>query len=287
MTGTRQGHNAKHEHLPKNWTVSIIGTERGGEFKVRWRRHGSMLPTRGELSCQRGFDCWQGNRRGCACGRWGQRECFPCTFVQVGLSWNQILVTACVDRVPYHCDSLPLRCHEAFWTKRRRRLVYIVSAPQGKGKTSFLSRLVESNEFHESFGGILALSSPEKHEYYAKNIETGEIRLLMSDSSSLQGPSIGRFSCRQETFDWASKYLLESKMKCMVIDEVGGLELKGMGYAKALRALLGMQKDLYIAVRSRFVDDVVEEFGIKNYELVEASLRESQKHICERSQHLE
>lgn len=168
-------------------------------------------------------------------------------------------------------------------------MVYIVSAPQGKGKTSYLSRLVESNEFHESFGGILALSSPEKHEYYAKNIETGEIRLLMSDSSSLQGPSIGRFSCRQETFDWASKYLLESKMKCMVIDEVGRLELKGMGYAKALRVLLGMQKDLYIAVRSRFVDDAIKEFGIKNYELIEASLRESQKHIhiYERSQHLE
>lgn len=166
-------------------------------------------------------------------------------------------------------------------------MVYIVSAPQGKGKTSYLSRLIESNEFHESFGGILALSSPEKHEYYAKNIETGETRLLMSDRSSLQGPTIGCFSCRQETFDWASKCLLESKMKCMVIDEVGRLELQGHGYANALRTLLEMQKDLYIAVRSRFVDDVVEEFGIKNYELVEASLRESQKHICERSQHLE
>lgn len=166
-------------------------------------------------------------------------------------------------------------------------MVYIVSAPQGKGKTSYLSRLVESNEFHESFGGILALSSPEKHEYYAKNIETGETRLLMSDRSSLHGPSIGRFSCRQETFDWASKCLLESKMKCMVIDEVGRLELQGHGYANALRTLLEMQKELYIAVRNKFVDDVVEEFGIKNYELVEASLRESQKHICERSQHLE
>ena len=241
------------------------------------------------MLCQRGFDCWQGNGRGCSCGRWGQRESLPCTFVQVGLSWNQILVTACVDRVPYHCDSRPIQCHEAFWTKRRGRLVYIVSAPQGKGKTSYLSRLIESNEFHESFGGILALSSPEKHEYYAKNIETGETRLLMSDRSSLQGPTIGRFSCRQETFDWASKCLLESKMKCLVIDEVGRLELQGHGYANALRTLLEMQKELYIAVRDKFVDDVVEEFGIKNYELIEASLRESQKHIhiYERSQHLE
>lgn len=76
-------------------------------------------------------------------------------------------------------------------------------------------------------------------------------------------------------------------MKCMVIDEVGRLELKGMGYAKALRALLGMQKELYIAVRDKFVDDVVEEFGIINYELIEASTQESQKHIYERSQHRE
>ena len=166
-------------------------------------------------------------------------------------------------------------------------MVYIVSAPQGKGKTSYLSRLVESNEFHESFGGILALSSPEKHEYYAKNIETGESRLLMSDSIALQGPSIGRFSCCQETFDWASGCLLESKSKCIVIDEVGRLELQGLGYSKVLRTLLGMQRELYIAVRDRFVDDVVKEFGIKDYELVEAFPRESQKHIYERSQHLE
>lgn len=148
-------------------------------------------------------------------------------------------------------------------------MVYIVSAPQGKGKTSYLSRLIESNEFHESFGGILALSSPEKHEYYAKNIETCETRLLMSDSVALQGPSIGRFSCCQETFDLASRCLLESKSKCIVIDEVGRLELQGLGYANALRTLVGMQKELYIAVRDRFVDDVVKEFGIKDYEIVE------------------
>ena len=116
---------------------------------------------------------------------------------------------------------------------------------------------------------MLSIALPEKHGYYAKNIETGESRLLMSDSIALQGPSIGRFSCCQETFDWASGCLLESKSKCIVIDEVGRLELQGLGYSKVLRALLGMQKELYIVVRDRFVDDVVKEFGIKDYELVE------------------
>ncbi len=91
-------------------TVSIIGTERGGEFQVCWRRHGRMLPTRGELSCQRGFDCWQGNRGGCACGRWGQRECLPCTFVQVGLSWNQILVTAGFHTIVIPAHYNTMRC---------------------------------------------------------------------------------------------------------------------------------------------------------------------------------
>lgn len=148
-------------------------------------------------------------------------------------------------------------------------MVHIISAPQNKGKTTYLSRLVESNDSLESFGGILALSLPEKHEYYAKNIETGETRLLMSDSIVLQGPSIGRFSCSQDSFDWASKCIMESQRKSIVIDEVGRLELQGEGYAKALQTLLGMQRELYIAVRDRFVDDVVKEFGIKDYDLVE------------------
>ena len=113
------------------------------------------------------------------------------------------------------------------------------------------------------------MSSPEKHEYYAKNIETGETRLLMSDNVALQGPSVGRFSCSQETFDWAYKCMLESTRECIIIDEVGRLELQSLGYAKALRALVGMKKELYIAVRDRFVDDVVKEFSIKDYEIIE------------------
>ena len=94
-----------------------------------------------EWSCHgnEGFDCWQSNRGGCACGRWGQRECFPCTFVQVRLSWNQILVTACVDRVPYHCDSRPLQCHEAFLDEKEKMIgLHRECTPrQGKDLISF------------------------------------------------------------------------------------------------------------------------------------------------------
>ncbi len=93
----------------------------------------------------------------------------------------------------------------------------------------------------------------------------------MSDHIALQGPVIGRFSCSQKTFDWASNCILESQRESIVIDEVGRLELQGEGYAKTLLALLGMQKELYIAVRDRFVDDVIKEFAIKDYELLEVS----------------
>lgn len=150
-------------------------------------------------------------------------------------------------------------------------MVHIVSAPRDKGKTKYLTELAAGivNDSKEVFGGILTLSSPEKHEYYAKNIETGEIRLLMSDDIVLQGPSIGRFFCSRETFDWASKCILESKRKCIVIDEVGRLELQGEGYSRALRTLLEMRKELYIAVRHEFVYDVVNEFGIKDFEVIE------------------
>ena len=57
-----------------------------------------------------GFDCWRGNRRGCACVRWRQRECLPCTFVQVGLSWNQILVTAGFHTIVIPAHYNAMRC---------------------------------------------------------------------------------------------------------------------------------------------------------------------------------
>lgn len=145
-------------------------------------------------------------------------------------------------------------------------MVHIVSAPRDKGKTSYLEGISLNDD---GFGGILALSSGDKADYYALDLESGVKRLLMSSRKELVGPRIGRYRCCQETFDWASSCLADSKCNRIVLDEVGRLELGGEGYAKALRGLLSSGKDLYIAVRNDFVEEVVFEFGIKDYELIE------------------
>lgn len=149
-----------------------------------------------------------------------------------------------------------------------------MSAPRDKGKTSYLEGLFLNGD---GFGGILALSSDDKADYYALDLESGVKRLLMSSRKELDGPRIGRYSCCQETFDWASHCLADSKCNHVVLDEVGRLELGAEGYAKALRGLLSSGKDLYIAVRNDFVEEVVSEFGIKDYELIELRSSEIEK----------
>jgi len=143
--------------------------------------------------------------------------------------------------------------------------VYIVVAGQNKGKTTYLKHLV--NESKTSFGGILALSNDTKNSYYAYDVESGESRLLMSCdvASSIK---IGKFGCIQDTFDWASDTALRSTKPCIVLDEVGRLELRGEGYANLLQKLLASDKTLYIAVRTDFAIDVIKTFNINDYKLI-------------------
>ena len=71
---------------------------------------------------------------------------------------------------------------------------------------------------------------------------------------------IGKWFYDQRLFDAAFKELAEVYEGSVFIDEVGRLELRGGGYAPALRLLLSRDIDLTITVRRDFLDDVISTF---------------------------
>lgn len=147
-------------------------------------------------------------------------------------------------------------------------MVYFVTAERDKGKTSYLEQLVAQQT--EEFGGILALAGPNKNSYYAKDVESGQKQLLMEVSSQ---PTIGKYRCYQEAFDWAKNVINTTKKNKIVIDEVGRLELRDQGLATVLKNL-DNNKDYYIAVRKQFVEAVITHFNIDKYEIIEVQSQE-------------
>ncbi|MDY5930845.1 MAG: nucleoside-triphosphatase [Candidatus Ornithospirochaeta sp.] len=147
-------------------------------------------------------------------------------------------------------------------------MIHIVTADRDSGKTTFLRSLVD-----ESFGGILSLSDEGKDNYYAYDIESGEKRLLMS-SCPIGESRIGRFYIAEDTFRWAEERVLSSLRKRIAIDEIGRLEVNGKGFHDALSHLIDIgDRDIYIAVRTSLVPDVIRAFRIGDYECIHVENR--------------
>jgi nucleoside-triphosphatase THEP1 len=86
--------------------------------------------------------------------------------------------------------------------------------------------------------------------------------------------TIGPFCFSKQAFDFAGKIIdeiIEKNIEPVFIDEIGPLELQGKGFCPMLGKILKTQKDIYIVVRSHCVDDVVNRFEIKNYEIIKIS----------------
>lgn len=99
--------------------------------------------------------------------------------------------------------------------------IYIFSDKIGLGKTTLLKNWFENNE---NISGFLSPKINGKRVF--ENLETGEQRPLEVENSSLQ---IGKYSFDPGVFSWAESELLKqlnSKKECLIIDEIGPLEIR-------------------------------------------------------------
>ena len=95
------------------------------------------------------------------------------------------------------------------------------------------------------------------------NISTKEERLLMS-TLKISNQRFGRFYVDESVLDWANDILLGYKDENVYIDEVGRMELLGMGFDRALREITKRDITLTIAVRDEFVNAIISKYGLEN-----------------------
>lgn len=77
----------------------------------------------------------------------------------------------------------------------------------------------------------------------------------------------GRFVFDKKVFQIGEQYVLSSLKGTPVwIDEIGGLELKGLGYDLLLHKLLETDVDIVFTVRNSLLEDVLAKYKIAEYE---------------------
>ena len=151
--------------------------------------------------------------------------------------------------------------------------IVLVEGKIDSGKTRYLSGLAaDLKERGVSFGGILCpadYSEGAKNSYRAVDIATGESAPLVSMVPFDDGFTFGKFSFSRAGYRFASTVLHRSLSAAhLIIDEIGPVELSGMGYADDLRWLLSAYSGrLVLAVRDFLHDQVVEAFGLTRFPL--------------------
>lgn len=147
--------------------------------------------------------------------------------------------------------------------------IYIYSGPVHSGKTT---RLIEWAEQQNNIDGILAPMQQGKR--CLKRIAGNEIRLLevdVSRTNPMEIYTIGKFSFSKSVFQWAAVTLQEAikqPLNWLVIDEIGFLELDGLGLEPAVKIALESNrsirpKNILIVVREKLVGKIITHYGLQ------------------------
>jgi len=155
--------------------------------------------------------------------------------------------------------------------------VTIITGGIDSGKTSWCAGKYRL----ENMDGILSLkvlSCGKRVGYNIERITTGETFAFARTKDFLpkgwnEAYSYGMFSFSREAFEMVSLWFrsFSESIDTVVIDEVGPLELKGLGFFRQVKSVLENNekfKKIYIVVRRGLVEKVCLKFNIKKYSTV-------------------
>ena len=137
--------------------------------------------------------------------------------------------------------------------------VLLLVGASGEGKTTILQTTLEDNK-NTKFGGIICPGTWKNNRRYSAkvtNIRTGEATLFAKRRESHGDSPFDFFQEGQELADSALGAEQHHNTDCLIVDEVGPLELRDGGHGPHLAALLSLKDPKHLwAVRPSIVDHV-------------------------------
>jgi nucleoside-triphosphatase THEP1 len=170
--------------------------------------------------------------------------------------------------------------------------IIIVTGEIHQGKTSFTQKIVFDLLYQKiRIAGFVSIGIVKDGTRTGFNLaEIGSSRQveLCSDRKDDKGLKMGRFYFKQEALDFGNEILNPhnlSDKQLIVIDEIGPLEIKGLGWSeaidKSIRSFLIPQ--LWV-VRKNLVQKIIRKWNIGNvyiFDITEDSISEVEIHIIE------
>ena len=146
--------------------------------------------------------------------------------------------------------------------------IYIYSEPIHAGKTTRLNEWIANLP---SVDGILAPVINGKR--YIKYISSGDLYLLEADSDNPESfQQIGKYQFRTSVFQKAQNYLLnliDNTPDWIIVDEIGFLELEGLGYEPAVSQIINSLQiksnvNILLVIRDTLKDKVIDYYKLSS-----------------------
>ena len=155
-------------------------------------------------------------------------------------------------------------------------MIFLITGAVNQGKSTYLLNLYQRLSQGDGFYNRKIYDQNRFIGQEIIHLATGEARLL-SIIDGFQSPKwceechYGRFSFSKEGLDFGRNIIhnaLSRQIQPIFIDEIGPLEICGKGFSKILTILLSSSIELYLVVREKCLDSVLNKFEITDYNII-------------------
>ncbi len=155
--------------------------------------------------------------------------------------------------------------------------ITLISGDYDSGKTTRLIRIFNSQKTGEADGFACIKMRNSKNEiigYTLRQLSTMKDSIFIFDrkfydDSFKEYFEFDRYIFSTETLRYAERIMEKAiknpKIHSVFIDEIGAVEVSGMGFCEILFKLINSDKNVYLCVNERHVEEVTGKFGIHDY----------------------
>ncbi len=199
----------------------------------------------------------------------------PATQQLVMQSWKKSAGNKGWKRIRSCCKMILVNAlcqneEEIAGDKKRHQKIYILTAPVQTGKTTAVINWAATR--NDVYGiltpvvnGMRIFMNAQTKEQFPMEAAEGETDIL----------TIGKFIFSKAGFEKAIQVIRDTvdKRGWLVIDEIGPMELQGIGFTEILKEILTTRKEkIVLVVREGLAEKVKEQFIMQEAEIIEISL---------------
>lgn len=147
--------------------------------------------------------------------------------------------------------------------------IHILSAQKHSGKTTKLMRW--SANRNDVFGILTPIENGNRIFIDAHTKEPFHMEATATETDVLE---VGKYRFSKASFDKASAILLAALKQVkgyIIVDEIGPLELRSLGFAETITSMLEDKKNrmqIVLVVREELLEKVVDYFNLERFDIV-------------------